>query len=569
MWCNMIQDATRYRLRQAIFRLLLKGLSPVLPWLSRRPWAWRLKGALFRGGSDADWLDSYGSHWDAPENTEIRLLGLLADMRGAAPADQARLLADLDALSPSPVVTWTLVDGIRSGEILTGLGDLVLTPDAGLIHVTANCHPHRLLTAHYAAAMAAHPEVRLWYSDEVQTTSDGTVKVFCKPAWDPLYYASSGYVGQCFALRGDLAAAVLSTLLEKQTPDVAPPRSQEWFDLALELMAGNELIGHIPAPLHSLGSEHFPAPRPGHQTLASTAAQPLVSIIIPFKDRLDLLRPCLDTLLEGTDYPEFEIILVDNGSRDEEMLDFLNDPPDARIRVLAQNIPFNFSTLVNSGVSVAAGELVVLMNNDITIISPQWLNVMVDWAVRPPVGVVGAKLLYPNGLIQHGGIFLGVGSHLENGPMPPGAAHAGWPGDSDGYFGLLASPRVMSAVTGAVLAVRKDLYQELGGFDDELAVAMNDVDFCLKVRQKGLACVWAPDSILVHHESASRKMDRISAEKMCRLDAEWALMCSRWGEESLKTDPWYSPSLSPESSYELRSPPIKRLARLTPKMVIK
>lgn len=563
----MLSTETQYRLRQAVFRLLLKVLSPVLPWLARRPWAWRLKAAFFRAGADEGWLARYGAQWDDPEMASVCELTLLVDLRGTAPEDSSRLLMDLDTLSPPPSMTAHLFDGLSVGELVAQL-EHALHPDAYLIYVTADCRPHHLLAAHYAAALATHPEVRLWYSDEIQSSAMGELKVFCKPAWDPLYYASSGYPGPCFTLRGDLAEAVLA-LVAAHGSNAAPPRSLEWFDLALGLMADEELIGHIPVPLYSRPSNDFPTPRPARRSASPETVRPLVSIIIPFKDRLDLLRPCLGTLLEGTDYSKFEIILVDNGSRDEEMLDFLNDPPDGRIRVLTQDIPFNFSALVNSGVAAATGDLVVLMNNDITIISPPWLDVLVDWAVRPPVGVVGAKLFYPNGLIQHGGIFLGVGSHLENGPMPPGAAHAGWPGDSDGYFGLLTSPRVMSAVTGAVLAVRKDLYQELGGFDEELAVAMNDVDFCLKVRQKGLVCVWAPDSILVHHESASRKMDRISAEKMSRLAAEWALMCSRWGEEYLKTDPWYSPNLSPESSYELRNPPIKRRARLTPKMAIK
>lgn len=564
----MLSAETQYRLRQTVFRLFLKVLSPLLPWLARRPWVWRLKAAFFRAGADANWLARYGAQWDAPETASAQGVVLLADLRGASPEDRTQLLIDLAALNPPPAMTVHLLDSLSAGELLAQLESHDLDPSTDLIYVTADCRPHQLLTAHYVTALAAHPEVRLWYSDETQVSAEGLVKVFCKPAWDPLYYASSGYPGSCFALRGDLAKSVLAIVADQGT-NAAPPRSLEWFDLALGLMANEEQIGHIPVPLYATPSNNFPAPRPARQSSSPETARPSVSIIIPFRDRLDLLRPCLGTLLEGTDYSDFEIILVDNGSRDKEMLDFLNDPPDARIRVLTQDIPFNFSALVNSGVAAAAGELVVLMNNDITIISPSWLKVLVDWAVRPQVGAVGAKLLYPNGLVQHGGIFLGVGGYLENCPTPPGAAHAGWPGDSDGYFGLLASPRVMSAVTGAVLAVRKELYQELGGFDEELAVAMNDVDFCLKVRQQGLACVWAPDSILVHHESASRKMDRISAEKMSRLAAEWALMCSRWGEEYLKTDPWYSPNLSPESSYELWNPPIKRLARLAPKIIIK
>lgn len=553
----------QYRLRQAVFRLLLKMLSPILPWLVRRPWAWRLKAALFHAGSDQSWLARYGPDWDAPQAPPARPLGLIADLRGADSGSAERLLADLAELSPPPDVLVRLTENSTAGEIIAQLGPALLRPEAACLYLTARCRPHRRLTAHYATAMAAHPEARLWYSDEAQTAPDGAVKVFCKPAWDPLYYTHSGYVGQCFALGGELAAEVLEALAhgDQGRPPALPPASA-WFDLALTLMDGQS-IGHIPVPLYTSPAEDFPSPRPAARAAAPSGSQPKTSIVIPFKDRLDLLRPCLSTLLEVTDYPDFEIILVNNGSRETDTLDFLGGPLDSRLQVVNHDIPFNFSALVNRGVAAASGRVVVLLNSDITIISPHWLSALVRWAVRPQVGAVGAKLLYPNGLVQHGGAFSGVGLALGDGPAPPGMAHAGWPGDSKGYFGLLDSPRVMSSVTGAALAVRRELYEELGGFDEELAVAMNDVDFCLKAWKKGAACVWTPESVLIHHESASRQMDRVSADKMSRLTKEWALMRVRWPED-LGIDPWYSPNLSPESSYELRSPPADRRPRLLP-----
>lgn len=558
----MLFSEIQYRLRQSVFRLLLKALSPLLPWLARHPWAWHLKSILFHVGSDESWLAEYGPAWDAHQAPPARPLGIVADLRGADSATADRLLADLAALTPPPVTVACLTDNSLPEEVAAQLGPALLGTEAFCLYLTTNCRPHHLLPAHYAVALTANPEVRLWYSDEAQVSVDGQVKVFCKPAWDPLYYAHSGYVGQCFALRGDLTGQLLVTVTPNDQARSGAPSALDWFDQALDLLGG-EPVGHIPVPLYTVRAEDFPAPRPVRWKEASTASRPAVSIIIPFKDRLDLLRPCLSTLLTVTDYPDFEIILVDNGSRAADMLDFLKGPLDSRIRVLTQDIPFNFSILVNRGVAVARGSILVLLNNDITVISSHWLSALVDWAIKPQVGAVGAKLLYPNGLVQHGGVFVGAGHALDSGPAPPGSAHAGWPSDSDGYFGLLTSPRTMNALTGAALAIRRDIYKEVGGFDEELAVAMNDVDFCLRVSQKGLACIWTPDAVLVHHESASRQMDRGAPEKMARLAAEWAFMRQRWGG-ALVADPWYSPNLSPESSYELRRPPAPRRARILP-----
>ncbi len=206
--------------------------------------------------------------------------------------------------------------------------------------------------------------------------------------------------------------------------------------------------------------------------------RPSVSIIIPTRDMSQLLRPCLESILEKTTYSPFEIIVVDNGSRDAATLNYLAEVSrDFRVHLLRLDEEFNYSRLINFGVQNSEAEFVALVNNDVMVINPEWLEEMVSQAMQPGVGAVGPRLLYPDGRIQQAGVILGAGLHGV-----AEVAHRGLPKDDQGYFGRAAVAQELSAVGAACMLVRRSAYLEVGGFDEEnLKIAFNDIDFCLKL----------------------------------------------------------------------------------------
>jgi GT2 family glycosyltransferase len=262
---------------------------------------------------------------------------------------------------------------------------------------------------------------------------------------------------------------------------------------------------------------------------------PLVSLIIPTRDKVELLRNCIGSIRDKTEYERYEIIVVDNGSSEPETLrylEILRTTPDTR--VLEWSAPFNYSAINNFAVAEARGEIVGLINNDIEVITPGWLTEMVSWACQADVGCVGAKLYYANDTIQHAGVILGIGGVA-------GHSHKYFRRDSHGYFGRLKLAQNLSAVTAACLLVRKAIYEEVGGLDaDNLKVAFNDVDFCLKVREAGYLNVWTPFAELYHLESVSRGSDD-HPEKRERFARETLYMQRKWRPLD---DPFYSPNLS-------------------------
>jgi GT2 family glycosyltransferase len=263
---------------------------------------------------------------------------------------------------------------------------------------------------------------------------------------------------------------------------------------------------------------------------------PLVSVVVPTRDRAALLERCLGGLLHRTDYAPLEVLVVDNGSEDaatHALFDRLRRDP--RLRILPAPGPFNFAALNNRAAAEARGEILLLLNNDIDVIAPSWLEEMVAHAVRPEVGAVGAKLLYANDRLQHGGTVLGIGvaDHLLTGSRRA----------DPGPHGLLAAGRGASAVTAACLALRRSVYEAVGGMDAEnLAVAFNDVDLCLRIGARGLRVVWTPFAELHHLESASRGVD-LTGTKAERFRREEAYMHARWGA-LLRADPYWNPNLS-------------------------
>jgi GT2 family glycosyltransferase len=263
---------------------------------------------------------------------------------------------------------------------------------------------------------------------------------------------------------------------------------------------------------------------------------------------VELLATCIDSLQARTDYPNVEVIVIDNGSVEPATLDFLQHLRGMPgYTVIRDDGPFNFSRLNNLAAAQAQGEVLVMMNNDIEAIEPQWLDALVAQAMRPEIGAVGALLLYPDDTIQHGGVVLGIGGVA-------GHVHHRLPADAHGYFGRARLAQRFSAVTAACLAVRRSCWDAVEGLDEGLAVAFNDIDFCLRLQRAGYRNLWTPLARLYHHESASRGSDEVP-EKRERFNREIAYMQNRWGD-SLLADPCYNPNLSLNSQrFELAYPP--------------
>ncbi len=424
--------------------------------------------------------------------------------------------------------------------------------------------PHAL--ACVALELDAHPNADVVYSDEDKIDENGhRYDHYFKPDWNPDLFNVQNYISHL---------GVYRTLLVREVGGfrVGYHGSQDW-DLAMRVIerSAADRIRHIPKILYHWRSvpgstatiisakkyasdaaektitEHFA--RIGVKaTLSPTkgsywrvhypvpAPAPRVTLVMPTRNRLNVLKPCVESLLAKTTYPNFEILVVDNDSDDPETLAYLAElRTREHCRVVAFAGEFNFSAINNYGVSQTNAPLVGLLNNDLEAIHADWLGEMVSHALRPEIGCVGAKLYYPDDKIQHAGVILGIGGV---------AAHA-WqthPRGSAGQAHRNLLQQNLSAVTAACLVIRRDVYLKVGGLDEQLRVAFNDVDFCLKVRAAGYRNLWTPYAELYHHESASRgKEDTL--EKRDRFRGEVEIMTEKWGE-ALVNDPAYNPNLT-------------------------
>ena len=435
-------------------------------------------------------------------------------------------------------------------------------------------------TALYFVALALNEnrDLQMLYSDEdkLDTRSRRSDPYF-KSDWNPELFLAQNFVSHLGVYRTDLVRRVGGFRISFEG-------SQD-YDLTLRCVEQiqPEQIKHLPWVLYhwrmTNGStaSHVTA-KPYAQEAARRAVQehfdrigieatvvshygaylrtkyalptrrPLVSIIIPTSDRVALLKKCLESVFEKTDYQSYEVIVLDNGSRETETLEFLL-ALEKRERVRVERIegPFNYSQLNNKGVELSRGSFIALLNNDVEVLNDEWLSEMVSHALRPEMGMVGARLWYPEGSIQHGGVILGAGGIA-------GHAHVGVRHEP-GYFARPHLAQNLSAVTAACAVMRRDVYLKLGGFDEvNLPVTFNDVDFCLRLREAGYWIVWTPHVQLVHHESASRGFDN-TTRKQVRFLAEVDYMKARWGDR-LQYDPFYNPNLSlGEDLFTLAFPP--------------
>ena len=434
--------------------------------------------------------------------------------------------------------------------------DWVLCIDPGVV-----LRPHALYWL--ATAIKDNPNALAFYSDHDLLLDNGTrVEPCFKPDWSPEFLLASPYIGPLLLVKRTL----LDGLLSKKGND-----GVSCYQLALScLSAVNSVkesspIIHIPAVLyHWSNGEHIKSLQNSsrqlgmvsdylaesgakakvdllnhqyHKVVYTPIKEPLVSIIIPTRDTLHHLERSVMSVLTQSTYKNFEIVIADNESVEPETHAFFEKVSRyENVSVVEYNFPFNYSAINNFAVKHSQGDVIVLLNNDTEVISDQWLEVMLGQLQQPNVGAVGVKLLFGDRRVQHAGDAVGPGGCADH-------FHSRLEEDDPGYFGRAIVAQDLSAVTAACLMVSRHVWEQLDGLDEEnLAVAFNDVDFCLRVREAGLRVVFTPYAKLYHHESVSRGKDD-SPEKAARAKREADYMRSRW-KPIMSHDPFYNPNLN-------------------------
>ena len=420
-----------------------------------------------------------------------------------------------------------------------------------------------------AEAINTHPDAAVIYSDEDKIDESGSrFEPHFKSDWNPDLFFSQNYVSHLGVYRRTLLEQISGfrlgvegsqdqDLLLRCLPHIdstqiihVPRVLYHWRTLpGSTAMAAGEKTYTTDAGIKALedyfqqiGQQvrvemgkvpntyrvHYPVPTP----------EPLVSLLIPTRDKVELIETAVRSILEKSTYQNYEILILDNGSIEEATLKYFAaiQAQDSRVRVLRWDFPFNYSAINNFGASQAKGEILGLINNDIEVISPEWLSEMVSHAIRPEIGCVGAKLYFSNDTIQHAGVICSLGGVA-------GHSHKYFPRDHPGYFYRLVLPQNITAVTAAVLLVKADIFHSVSGLDEtNLTVAFNDVDFCLKVRKAGYRNLWTPYAELYHYESISRGAED-NPEKLKRFDSEMDYMKKKW-PSFMDQDPMYNPNLT-------------------------
>jgi GT2 family glycosyltransferase len=541
------------------------------PWLLRLYWLWRDRGLAYvlrrallrvRGPQqyDPDWLKAH----DALSAADVAAIkrrierfaqrplfsviltgsGLSADARAACETVQAQIYDRWELLEADSLAG-------ANGALAKATGDFMMQlPTSGRLA------PHALYLL--AEAVNADSAVNLIYSDEdVIDDQRRRTNPHFKTDWNPDLLLSQNYFGHLVAYRAE------------RVREVGGFRDgfagAEDYDLALRVTEriDHSTICHVPFLLYHGRTGQGVEPSAGKRALAEHLARmgidavveigaggetfrvkrrvprpsPKVSLIIPTRDRVALLKGAVESILERTEYPDYEIVVVDNGSTQADALAYLAGLEGRPcVRVLRYDKPFNFSAINNFAARQCDSPILGLVNNDIVVIGAGWLSDLVSHAVRPEVGAVGTMLYYPDDTIQHAGIVVGYGGAAIN-------CYGGVARGSSGYFARLQSIQNYTAVTAACLLTRADVFHEVGGLNEtDLAVAFNDVDYCLRLRERGYLVTWTPYAELYHLESVSRG-DDMARDKIKRFRAEEAYLARRWAKE-LAHDPYYNPNFS-------------------------
>ena len=479
--------------------------------------------------------------------------------------DLRRTLDEYAQKDPRIKVMYRTENGHISAASNSAL-QLVTSEFVGLLDHDDELHPLALFCT--VQAIQAHPEAALIYSDEDHISVDGARShPFFKPDFNYDLFLGQNMITHFGVYR-------VSVLRELGGFRDEFNGSQD-YDLALRVLdhCGPGAIHHIPRVLYhwrvhpqSTASSHDAKPYAhtaamraieehlkrsrikGHVVMAPGASgynkvcydlpeeQPSVEIIIPTRDAAHLVEQCIKSIRDKTTYRNYRITIIDNGSVEPATHAlFSRITADGVVRVNRDDAPFNYSAINNRIGLASTADLICLMNNDIEVITPDWLSEMVSVALQPGVGCVGAKLLYPNDLLQHAGVIIGIGGVA-------GHSHKHFHKDQPDYFARTRLRSAMGGVTAACLVIKQSTFKQVGGLDEVLQVAFNDVDFCLRVKKEGYRNVWTPYAELYHHESATRGYED-NPEKVARFNREVEHVQERWGE-TLMTDPCYSPNLT-------------------------
>ena len=470
--------------------------------------------------------------------------GVRAALSGDLDAARAREARLRVADCPADAASLGAALGVASGEFIG-----VLDADDALAQEAL---------FELVSRLNAEPGADIVYSDEDWLEEDGhRADPFFKPDWSPDLLLSTNYLERFGIYRRQLV---------DQLGGFRPAAGRgQVYDLLLRLSEASDRIVHVPTVVahrrrhattvdaildrraasrderRALEEALERRGRPGrvapvfarrglrcYSTRFDLQEQPLVSIIIPTRNRRHLLQTTIESIRAHTDYDRFEILVVDNGSTEPDAVQYLASLPP-RCQVYQWNERFNYSAINNFGVRQSRGEQLLFLNNDVEVIRPDWLTALLEHAQRPDVGAVGAKLLYGDGRIQHGGVVVGINRAAAN-------AFRGWPGDTIGHTRLADLTRNCSAVTGACMMVPRRVFEKVGGFDERLRVVLNDVDLCLKIRQQGYLVVYTPHALLYHHEGSSRGLLHPPPDQK--------LFEERWGAVLARVDPYYNPNLT-------------------------
>lgn len=488
----------------------------------------------------------------------------IAAQRGAKPqgASTVDVVADARGLDGQTVraVAGSLIAQTYADWRLYVVGaDPAFLPDDERICATDEPVCHEAYIALLAKGVTLHPCAL--YEAMRAMAEQGTALVYTdgtdafgqplyKPDFAPDTLRSMNYVGDFMTMRRDL--------LEQ----AGGMGGGGLYDLTLRLSEKAEHIAHIQRLLYTCGepanfdSEADQAALSAHlarvgltgeiragrvpgtyRQMYQIAERSLVSILIPNKDHSDDLMKCVTSLRERTTYPNWEIIIIENNSTEAETFACYERLQwDRRIRVVTWESGFNYAAINNYGETFARGEYVLLLNNDVEIITPGWIEEMLMFAQRPDVGAVGAMLYFPDDTVQHGGVIVGLGGVADH-------AHKGFARGAAGYMNRLAVAQNYSAVTAACMLMRRSVYRQLGGFDTAFQVAFNDIDLCMRIGQAGLRIVWTPYAELYHYESKSRGTDE-TREQYFRYAGEVERFKKRWMHQLLKGDPCYNRNLT-------------------------
>ncbi len=552
-----------------------------------------------RAGNDVHYPDWLARHNTLFDDDRARLLAHCESLPGGGPSisivmpvydpEPALLQEAIDSIQDQIYSRWQLVavnDASSNPEIRTVLDNAAASDPRILVrHRSENGHicaatndaldmatgefvafmDHDDLLAPFALAVVglAAADADLIYTDEDKVDRAGHhFDPHFKPDWNPELLLGQNYLSHLTAVR--------RSILRKVGGLRPGYEGSQDHDLLLRITKEitADRIVHVPlVAYHWRAIEGSTALAPGEKSYTEDASIralhdhlganwtveladgatayrckppldefPLVSILIPTRDRIDLIEQCVESLAKTT-YPAFEVLIIDNDSTEPETLDWFEQFDNGRDRrVIKAPGEFNFSRVNNLGAEASRGELLLLLNNDTEVIDPNWLTTMVRWIQQPEIGIVGAKLLYPNDTIQHAGVVLGLGGLAGHGQLHE-------PAGSTGYFNRLTITHEVGAVTGACLMTWRDHWEALGGLDEALAVAFNDIDYCLRVRHNlGRRILWSADATLYHHESLSRGAED-DPVKVARFNAEVDLALERWAEV-LADDPAYSPNLT-------------------------